>query len=287
MSLFFAGSSSDLCHSTIKKLGIECVNYPYKKNDDVHFYDEDFDFGGFYSKLRKGTNFDCANLNEEEYIKIFEQCLAQGDDVIFVHSSENIISANALKSAKAKLEEKYKERKLCLIDSKNISVGEGIVAYLCAMLYRKGEDLQSIEEKSIDIINESAFFFSTNNTSRLEKNLIIDKPMISGGTALNIKPIWTINIDGNVELFDKVSGKKKCVAKLLEIIRQMGENVVDYPISIVYTYDENSANDLKNKIIETFGNDAQVTTARMTPNNAMLLGEDIIGLAFHVHRKIH
>lgn len=287
MSLFFAGSSSDLSHSTIKKLGIECVNYPYKKNDEVHFYDEDFDFGGFYSKLRKGANFDCANLSEEDCVRIFEQCLAQGDDVIFVHSSENIVSASTLKTAKAKLEEKYKERKLCLIDSKNISVGEGLVAYLCAMLYRKGEDLKSIEEKSIDIVNESAFFFSTNNTSKLEKNSIIENPMISGGTALNIKPIWTINIDGNVELFDKVSGKKKCVAKLLEIIRQMGENVVDYPISIVYTYDENSAVDLKNKILETFGNDAQVITMRMTPNNAMLLGEDVIGLAFHMHRKIH
>lgn len=287
MSLFFASSSSDLSHKTIKKLGIECINYPYKKDNNLHYFDEDFDFGGFYSKLRKGVNFDYANLNEDDLEKIFEPCFKQGDDIVFVYSSGNIVDDSAIKKVKITLEEKFPERKLCLIDSKNISIGEGMVAYLCAMLYRKGEDFQSIENKSLDIINESAFFFATNNSNKLEDNLIIEKASITGGTALNIKPIWTVNIDGKVELYDKVSGKKKCLAKLLEIIRQLGENVVDYPISIVYTFDELSANELKTKILETFGSDAQVTIARMSPNNAMLLGEDILGLSFHMHRKLH
>lgn len=287
MSLFFASSSSDLSHLTIKKLGIERINYPYKKDNKLHYFDENFDFAGFYSKVRKGSNFDFANLSEDDLLGIFEPCMAQGDDIVFVHSSENIIDTSAIKNVKIKLEEKYPERKLCLIDSKNISIGEGVVSYLCAMLYRKGEDLRNIEEKSLDIINESAFFFATNSTAKLEDNLIIEKSAITGGTALNIKPIWTINIDGKVELFDKVSGKKKCIAKMLEIIRQKGENVVDYPISIVYTFDELSANDLKAKIQETFGSDAQVIVERMSPNNAMLLGDDILGLAFHMHRKLH
>ncbi len=287
MSLFFACSSSDLQYATIKKLGIECVNMPYKKNGTMHCYEENFDYGGFYSKLRKGTDFELAFLSEDDYIQIFEPCMSQGDDIVFVHSSENIVDVSILKNVKNVLEKKYPERKFCLIDSKNISIGEGVVAYLCAMLYRKGETLQSIEEKSLDIINESAFFFATNNSSKLEDNLIIEKTSITGGTALNIKPIWTINIDGKVELFDKVSGKKKCIAKLLEIVRQMGENVVDFPISIVYTYDENSANELREKVVDTFGSDAQVSIERMSPNNAMLLGEDLLGIAFHMHRKLH
>ena len=286
MSLLFAGSSSDLNIKTIKKLGIECVNYPYKKDGTLHHFDDDFDFAGFYSKVKKGTNFEYVQLTSADYKAIFEPCLNQGDDIIFVHSSENIINIDELKTAKLELEGKYPDRKILLIDSKNISVGEGVVAYNCALLYRKGEDLNAIEEKSLDIINESAFFFATSNSKKLENNNLVTSA-ITGGTALNIKPIWSVNIDGKIELFDKVSGKKKCVSRLLEIMRQYGENVADYLIEIVYTIDENSAIDLKDKILETFGSDTSVIIERMTPNNAVLIGEDVLGLAFHIHRKLH
>ena len=287
MSLLFASSSSDLNVETIKKLGIECIKYPYKKDDKLHFFDEDFDFGGFYSKVKKNANFDCAYLSTEDFVKVFEPCFEQGDDIIYVHSSAKIIDSTSICEAKKILEDKYKDRKMLLIDSKNISIGEGVVAYLCALLYRKGNSLKDIEEKSLDIINESAFFFATNNTNKLEKNNLISSNYSTGGTALNIKPIWTLNIDGEIELFDKVSGKKKCISRLLEIIRQMGENVADFPIEIVYTIDENSANELKSKILDTYGNETSVNIERMTPNNSMLLGEDLLGLSFHIHRKIH
>ncbi len=287
MSLLFAGSSSDLNIKSIKKLGIECVHYPYKKNGKVHIYEEDFDFDGFFSKLKKGSNFEYVDITAEEYIQIFEPCFLMGDDVIFVHSSEKIKNVDGLKEAKLLLEEKYPDRRLELIDSKNISIGEGLVTYGCAMLYRKGESINSIVEKSIDIINESAFFFVTNSSRKLEENNIVSDIPIAGGTMLNIKNIWNVNIDGQVELYDKVSGKKKAVSKLLDIIRQLGENVADYPIGIVYTGDEVSANELKEKIISTFDADLNIHLERLTPNNAMLLGDDVLGLAFHIHRKLH
>lgn len=286
MSLLFVGSSSDLSLKTIKKLGVEYINYPYKKDDLLHYYDENFDFDGFYSKCKKGCNFANANMSRDDYLKIFEHCFEMGDDVLFVHSSENIIDISSLLECQQILKEKFPERKLQLIDSKNISVGEGLVAYLCAMLYRKGEDLSSIAEKSIDIVRGSAFFFVSNNSNTLEKNNIISSNFTTG-TSLNIRPIWKVNFDGKIELFEKVSGKKKCVSRLLEIMRQTGENVIDFPIEIVYTIDKSSAQSLKEKIIETYGTDANVNIERMTPNNTLLLGEDILGISFHTHKKVN
>lgn len=52
MSLLFAGSSSDLNVKTIKKLGIECVNYPYKKDGALHHFDDDFDHLPRWNTLR-------------------------------------------------------------------------------------------------------------------------------------------------------------------------------------------------------------------------------------------
>ena len=287
MSLLFASSSSDLSLNTIKKLGIECVCEPYLKDSQICFFDENFDFQEFYCKGKRGVDFDTARLTCGDYIEIFEPCLKQGDDVVFVHSSESITNCEELFKASDILNEKYPDRKFRLVDSKNISIGQGLVTFASALLYRKGEDIDTLVEKTYEIRNEYAFFFACDSLTKLEKNNIIDGTLLTGGTALNIKPIMTINIDGKIELFDKVSGKKKAISKLIDIIRQTGENVADYPIGIVYTNDKNSAEELLSKIKETFGDDTNVLLEQMTPNNTSILGHELLGLAFHVHRKMH
>ena len=285
MSLFFVDSASDLNHDIIKKLGIEMINLPYKKDNQECEYGSDFDHKKIYSKSKKGISIERMLLNKQDYINIFEPCLIQGDDIVYVISSTNISDAEPLTQAKNDLLQKYPERKFEIVDSKNISIGQGLVSYECAMLYRKGDSVEDIAEKAMTIANEYAFYFACDSVEKLSKAGGIDS-VITGGTALNIKPIVTINFDGKFELSDKVSGKKKTIAKLLEIIRQQGENVADYPIGIVYTTDENSATDLMEKIKETFGSDINLLFEKLTPSNVGLLGSEILGLAFHTHKKI-
>lgn len=286
MSLFFVDSASDLSVMDAKKLGIEMINLPYKKENERCEFDENFDFVKFYSKHKKGIDISYQPLSKKEYLKIFEPCLKQGDDVVYVASSENIISQKNLSDCVNELTQKYPERKFKIIDSKNISIGQGLVSYACAMLYRHGDDAETIYNKSFDIRNEYAMYFSCDSLERLLDNSIISNTQ-SVGTALNIKPIMAINIDGNTEIIDKVSGKKKAVSKLLELLRQTGENVADYPIGVVYSSDEPSALELCEKIKEYYGQDVQIICNRMTPSNVGVLGGGMLGISFHVHRKIH
>ena len=83
----------------------------------------------------------------------------------------------------------------------------------------------------------------------------------------------------------KVSGKKKVINKLIELCRQTGTNVADYPISIVFSNDIKLAEELKGKLIEFFGNEVTILLERLSPSNAAILGNSVIGLSFHVHKK--
>ena len=129
-------------------------------------------------------------------------------------------------------------------------------------------------------------YFSCDSMEKLFENSIILNTQ-SVGTSLNIKPIMAINLDGNAEIIDKVSGKKKAISKMLELLRQTGENVADYPIGVVYSNDEASALELCEKIKEYYGQDVQIICNRMTPSNVGVLGGGMLGISFHVHRKIH
>ena len=81
--------------------------------------------------------------------------------------------------------------------------------------------------------------------------------------------------------------KKKAVLKLLELCRQCGTNVIDYPISVVYSNDEALANELVDKLKEHFGNEAQIFLSQLSPANAGIIGDAVLGIAFHVHKKIN
>lgn len=286
MSLFFVDSNCDLNRDYIKKLGVECIDLPYSINDKTFPFDEEFDYKKFYSKYKKGVIVNNVNLSTENYMDIFSKCLDLGDDIVYVHSSQNLVDISNLISARDTLKEVYPDRKIEIIDSSNISVGQGALSIELAMMYRRGDSIDEIVEASFDKKHEYAMYFASSNCEKMRNRGLIDGSVIPG-TVLNIKPIFSIDIDGKIQLVDKVSGKKKAILKLVEICRQYGKNVVDYPVAIVYSNDEASANELAEKLKEHFGSEMQISISQMSPANAGILGDSVLGLSFHVHKKFN
>lgn len=285
MSLIFVDSCCDLDKEYIKKLGIECIDLPYSINDKTFSFDDSFDYKKFYSKCKKGVIINNVPLKENEYINVFDKCLSLGDDIIYIHSSSNILDDTNLINAKNTLCEIYPDRKFELIDSQNFSVGQGLVSIALSMMYRRGDSVKEIVDASNSITDEYAMYFATGSSEQMCNKGLIDSNSVSG-SMLNIRPIYTIDIDGKVALVDKVSGKKKSVLKLLELCRQHGSNVVDYPIAVVYGNDEVIAKELFEKLKEHFGSDAQIFMTQMSPASVGVLGDSVLGIAFHVHKKI-
>jgi len=284
MSLLYVDSSSDLDYETLKKMGVEIISLPYYINEQRMEFGEDFDYKKFYSKFKKGLCIESFEISLDEYKSIFEQCLSQGDDFVYVHSSKNIFNLENLYKAIDELKEKYPERTIKLVDSANISIGTGLITYLATLLYKQGDSTQEIADK-IDVIkDEYATYFVCDNTEQLCNEGVIEKSMVTG-TTLNIKPIFTIDIDGKLRLVEKASGKKKAIQRILEICRQTGENVADNLIGISYTSDEASAMELKTKIQDTFGKDIKLFVNQISPSNAATLGNGILALSFHIHKK--
>lgn len=286
MSLFFVDSNCDLDRDYIKKLGVECIDFPYSINDKVYEFNDEFDYKKFYSKFKKGVVVNNVNLTTAEYINIFSKCLELGDDIVYVHSSENLVDITNLLSAKDSLKELFPDRRFELIDSSNISVGQGALSIELAMMYRRGDTIDDIVNASFDKKHEYAMYFATGNCEQMRNRGLIDNSIVPG-TMLNIKPIFSVDIDGKIQLVDKVSGKKKAVLKLVEICRQYGKNVADYPIAIVYGNDETSANELAEKLREYFGSEIQLSICQMSPSVAGILGDSVLGITFHIHKKIN
>ncbi len=283
MSLFFVDSASDLNFQQIKELGIESISLPFEINSVRGDLTPDFDYVKMYSKLKKGMVLNALPLTEDEYINIFDKCLAQ-DDIVYVHSSSKIFDLKNLFVAREKLLAKYPERTFQLIDSNSFSIGQGVISYECALKYRNGASIDEIVQFASKIIREYSFYFGIDNISNMTKNNLVASSEISG-TALNVKPMLTVDYDGEIAVVDRFVGRKRIFNKLIEYIRQKGQNVADYKVFIVHTGAATDANNLQQQLAEKLGNDC-LEILQASPSVAALTGLGLLGLCFHVNKKI-
>lgn len=285
MSLFFVDSCSDLSSEQIKMLGIECIQMPYAINDKRMEFDENFDYDKFYSKCRKDMCISFTGLSTQEYVELFEPCLQQKDDIVYVHTSSKVVNTDKLLSAKEILKEKYPDNDIYLIDSANFSIGYGVVAYLLALQYRKGDSPSEIMEFAYQIKDEIQSYYIVDSLESMYNHNLINSSAVAG-TMLNVKPIVSIDLDGKLQAIDKQSGKRSAINQIIRNIRQMGKNIVDFPIGISYGDCEKDAIYLKDKLVEYFGNDIHIIMNKLSPSNSAIMGIGTLGISFHVFKKI-
>ncbi len=283
MSLFFVDSRCDLSQEEIEKLGIELISETYSFEGENTAFDGDFQ--KFYSKVRKGLMIETSDLTEKYYEKVFKMAFERGDDIIYVHPSENIFALDKIKKTREKLLKKYPDRIFQLIDSNSFSCGHGIICYELAKLYRNGATINEIVEASYDIRRAYIMYLAIDSVEPLLKRELLDKNAVSTGSTLNLKNIISVDMDGNFQVVERVNGKKKAIAKLIEYIRQTGENVADYPIGVCYSDNHALEVELRDKINEYFGKDIRLFETQITPNNLCICGLGAIGICFHTKRK--
>lgn len=115
--------------------------------------------------------------------------------------------------------ENHPNIKTCIFDSRLISMGEGIIVVECAKLIEKGMSFENIVKKLPEIKSRIHLFFIVGTLEYLKKGGRIGKVAGTIGELLNIKPIVSIDSsDGKYYTYAKVRGRKKSIAKMVEII---------------------------------------------------------------------
>ncbi len=281
MSLFFVDSNCDLPREVLAKMPVECINFPCILNGEIVKFDKVYDGLGFTPNM---LTLEPTSPSVNDYMDAFRQGFYRGDDIVYLYTSKKIFDTKNLFDAIDALKQEFPERKLIAIDTCNFSVGQGLVSYALAMKYRAGATPQELEKYAEEIKGEYQVFMSLDSLDTLNHHGMLLGSQMTGG-ALRVRPVITVNGDGEFVLFDKVSGKKKSMLKLAEYIKEYGANVVDFPIAIVYSDDDSLANELKNVLARELGDEAYIMLSRFSPNNRSLIGGGI-GVCFHTKRKI-
>lgn len=284
MSVFFTDSNCELWYTEVEKLGIKYISMPYTLEGEEHGYDlgKTHNFKNFFSKIRKGLLPITSALNPQNYIEIFEPYLKLGEDILYITFSHQLSSTfDFLNQAIDVLKEKYPKRTIRCVDTKSISLGAGIIVYEAAVMHKRGATDDEIIAFVEEFRDNIATYFTVDNLMHLKRGGRISTMSAIIGTTLGIKPILCINYEGKIVSADKVTGRKKAIRYLANLIKTLGKNVADYPIGILHADAEEDALLLKSQIEQIVGKDARIWVQPVGPTVGTHCGPKTIGLAFH------
>ncbi|MGI5901767.1 MAG: DegV family protein [Desulfitobacteriia bacterium] len=221
-------STCDLPAEVVRGLGITVV--PLK----VFFGEEEFIDGvtitnsEFYAKMAKAKELPTtAQVNPEEFIKVFQKHLDNGDEVlgIFISSKLSGTCSSAFLAKKT-----LADQRVQVVDSESATFGLGLLVVEAAEKALQGQSLNEIVNY-LERIKKQIFLCGIiNNLENLKKGGRLTATGALAGSFLGIKPLITIK-DGEVVLKGKARGLKKAYAWVLE---EAKKNNIDFNSKTIY-----------------------------------------------------
>lgn len=284
MSRFFCDTNSELWFSCADKLGLDVIQMPYSLDGEEKAYDlgRNTDFKAFYDALKNGADAKTQALNMQNYIDYFEPVLEGGEDIIYVHFSRNMSGTFAqMDSAIAYLKEKYPNRKISVVDTKLISIGEAMLVYESAKLWKSGATDEEVIKFVEDHRQKTAVYFMVKDLVQLKRGGRISAISYVAGTLLNIKPVLRVQEDGRLDKYCTAKGVKGGLKTIVQKVRELGDEIYSHPILIAHADAEDLANELKQMLIAEFGENLKIYIQPVGPTVGTHCGSGTVGIAFH------
>lgn len=201
---------------------MDCLEYP----DDLG---KTMSFEEFYKKVADGAQPTTSQVNAEDYEKMWEPFLEQGQDVLHITLSSGISGTiNSARVAQETMTERFPERRVIIVDSLGASSGYGLLVTRACELRDEGKSLDEavawLEENKLKLHH---WFFSTDLTSYLRGGRISRASAVFG-TLLKICPLLNMNTAGELTPREKIRTKKKVINTIVERMEQHAQDGLNY-----------------------------------------------------------
>lgn len=209
----------------------------------------------FYSKLSNGNVFPKTSLpSVQDYINIYRPYLEKGEDILSLCISSLLSgSYQSARNAAGILLEEFPYRKICIVDSRQATFGQGIILYEIIKMRNAGLSLEETTRIANKIKDSATVIFTVDSLEHLQKGGRIGKATAIAGSLLNIKPILLLK-DGEINSLSKARGSKKALSFVINTcIENTGGNRDDYEYIVGHTSVPDEASYLKKSLIEDYG----------------------------------
>lgn len=224
-------STADMPLAHFQKRNIPFVCFHF--NMDGKEYPDDLgqtlSFEEFYGRIAAGAMPTTSQVNVAQFVEFFEPYLAAGKDILHISLSSGLSGTyNSASMAREQLLQKYPGRKILIVDSLGASSGYGLLVDMAADMKDGGTSLEDLyawlEENKLNVHH---WFFST-DLSHYKRGGRISAASATVGALLNICPLMNMNHEGKLIPREKIRGKKRVIAEIVQRMEEHVQNGANY-----------------------------------------------------------
>ncbi len=230
-------SNSDLPMEYIEKYNTTIIPQYYSFGDTVYGDELNMTPTEFYTRMKNGELPQSQANNPAIIEDKFRTILDKGADIIHIAFSSALSgSYNNVCMVARELSEEYKDAKITVIDSLNVSLGESIMLIYANRLKESGTSYDEIVVWLNEFKNHINVLFTVDDLFHLQRGGRVNRTTAIVGSALNIKPFMYVTNQGTLSSDGTVRGRKKSISTLVErMVVSLNDNI-DYtlPVGVVH-----------------------------------------------------
>ena len=289
MLVLFTDTDTDITPAEAEKYGYKLISMPYSIDGETTYPYVDFetfDAHAFYDRLRGGVLPNTSAISEEQYRAYFEPVFAEGNDILYVHFSRAMTATfDAMDRAVEKLLAEYPERRFHEIDTKGITIGSLNIVLEVGDMYLAGKSVEEILEWSKTEVDKFAVYFFADDLRFFKHSGRVSGLAGTMGTLLGVRPIIHMDENGKMVSVGKEKGRAKAVARLVDTVEQLGDDVKGHRVIVAHTDSPDIAEEVIELLKERLGDGLRIETFDVNPTAGSHCGPNTVGVSFHaIHR---
>lgn len=245
-------SASDLPKEIIEKYNLEVIPILVYLGETEYRDGETLQPKEMFDGMRAGNVYKTAQVSAGRFKEIFTQIAENKESCIYIAFSSGLSGTyQTAVMIKEQLLLDYPDLDLDIIDTKCASGGFGLVVLKAIEMANEGKSKKEILETVQFYVDNMDHIFTVDDLEYLYRGGRVSRTAAIIGGLLNIKPILDVE-DGKLRPIEKVRGKK-LFRRMVELIGERGNNLADQTIAINHGDDIESAEKVKELLMNKFG----------------------------------
>lgn len=248
----FTDSGSDLPLSFFENNNVQLIPLRVHINEQEYEDIIGIEPTAVYNGMRIGAQPKTSQVSPKAFLHHFEELAKSGEAGLYLPMSSQLSGTyNTAMMIAEQVRERYPDLKLTILDTKCVSLGLGLLVKYAAKLRDEGATIEVIMKNIEKMASHMEHLFTVEDLQYLAQGGRISKTSAFLGGLLSVKPILHVE-DGKLIPLEKVRGRKKAIARILDMIAEKGSHFSEQIIGISHGDDLTFAEDIKAMIEQRF-----------------------------------
>lgn len=232
----------------------------------------------YYDKLRQTVSTRTSQIVPFHYVEVFEPYVKEGKSILYLSLSSGL--SNTYESAQMAVEmlkESHGDVNIEVVDSLGATAGMGLLTEAACTNREAGMSLSQNAAWLRENACKVNYWFKVEDLMYLKRGGRISAATAIVGTALNIKPILTINGEGKLDTIAKKRGDKLALKYILDCFTENFDESFGNVVYICCADCRDNAEKLKQMVLE-YHPELTVKITMLSPIIGAHTGPDMLAL---------